>query len=179
MSGRGDRVEIAPVPVPADLASMPPLDLRAALDALLADYVYVLDEDVLDQWPDFFVDDCLYKIIPRENFEMDLPLAVLSCEGRGMLMDRVTAIRETLLFEPRALRHITSGMRVSGIERDGSVRVQTNYVVYENTADETNNVFSVGRYLDRVVSDDGRLKYAEKLCVFDTSVIDTSLIYPI
>ena len=179
MSGRGDRVKIAPVTVPADLASMQPLDLRAALDALLADYVYVLDEDVLDQWPDFFVDDCLYKIIPRENFEMDLPLAVLSCEGRGMLMDRVTAIRETLLFEPRALRHITSGMRVAEIERDGSVRVQTNYVVYENTADETNNVFSVGRYLDRVVSDDGRLKYAEKLCVFDTSVIDTSLIYPI
>ena len=43
---------------------MQPLDLRAALDALLADYVYVLDEDVLDQWPDFFVDDCLYQIIP-------------------------------------------------------------------------------------------------------------------
>ena len=79
----------------------------------------------------------------------------------------------------KSFRHITSGMRVSGIERDGSICVQTNYVVYENTADETNSVFSVGRYLDRVVSDDGRLKYAEKLCVFDTSVIDTSLIYPI
>ncbi len=179
MSDRDHKVEITPVMVPADLSLMAPLDLRAALDALLADYVCVLDEDALDQWPDFFVDDCLYKVIPRENYEMDLPLAVLSCEGRGMLMDRVTAIRETLLFEPRALRHITSGMRVLGIETDGSVRIQSNYVVYENTADETNSVFSVGRYLDRVVSDDGRLKYAEKLCVFDTSVIDTSLIYPI
>ncbi len=158
---------------------MAPIDLRAALDALLADYAYVLDEDALDQWPDFFVEDCVYKIVPRENFEMDLPLAVLSCEGQGMLRDRVTAIRETLLFEPRALRHITSGMRVMGIDPDGSVRSQTNYVVYENTADDTNSVFSVGRYMDRVVSDAGRLKYAEKLCVFDTSVIDTSLIYPI
>ena len=179
MSGLGDKAAITPVSVPADLASMSPVDLRGALDALLADYVYVLDEDALEQWPEFFVDDCLYKVIPRENFEMDLPLAVLSCEGQGMLMDRVTAIRETLLFEPRAHRHITSGMRILGIETDGSVRIQTNYVVYENTADETNSVFSVGRYLDRVVSDEGRLKYAEKLCVFDTSVIDTSLIYPI
>lgn len=179
MSDQADKAGIAPVPVPADLSSMPPLDLRAALDALLADYVYVLDEDDLEQWPAFFVDDGLYKVIPRENFERNLPLAVFSCEGQGMLADRVTAIRETLLFEPRALRHITSGMRVLGIDTDGSVRIQTNYVVYENTADETNSVFSVGRYLDRIVSDDGRLKYAEKLCVFDTSVIDTSLIYPI
>lgn len=179
MSGQKHRADVTPVTVPADLASMAPADLRAALDALLADYAYVLDEDALDQWPDFFAEDCVYKIVPRENFEMDLPLAVLSCEGQGMLRDRVTAIRETLLFEPRALRHITSGMRVLGIDSDGSVRSQTNYVVYENTVDETNSVFSVGRYIDRVVSDAGRLKYAEKLCVFDTSVIDTSLIYPI
>lgn len=158
---------------------MAPIDLRAALDALLADYVYVLDEDALDEWPDFFVEDCVYKVVPRENYDMDLPLAVLSCEGQGMLRDRVTAIRETLLFEPRVLRHVTSGMRVLGIDTDGSVRCQTNYVVYENTADQTNSVFSVGRYMDRVVSDAGRLKYAEKLCVFDTSVIDTSLIYPL
>lgn len=179
MSGREHRAALAPVSVPADLASMTPLDLRFALDALLADYVSVLDEDALEQWPDFFNDDCVYKVVPRENFEMDLPLAVFSCEGQGMLRDRVTAIRETLLFEPRSLRHITSGMRVLGTDPDGSVRSQTNYVVYENTADETNCVFSVGRYLDRVVSDAGRLKYAEKICVFDTSVIDTSLIYPL
>ena len=37
----------------------------------------------------------------------------------------------------------------------------------------------VGRYLDRIVVEDGRLKFAEKLCVFDTSVVPTSLIYPI
>ncbi len=179
MSGGDHRAALAPVAVPADLTSMAPLDFRFALDALLAEYVSVLDDDALDLWPDLFVEDCVYKIVPRENFEMDLPLAVFSCEGQGMLKDRVTAIRETLLFEPRALRHITSGMRVLGTDPDGSVRSQTNYVVYENTVDETNSVFSVGRYIDRVVSDAGRLKYAEKLCVFDTSVIDTSLIYPI
>ncbi len=179
MSGRQFGAETTPIAVPADLRSMAPTDLRIALDALMADYASVLDGDALDQWPDFFVEDCVYRIIPRENFEMDLPLAVFSCEGQGMLRDRVTAIRETLLFEPRTLRHITSGMRVLGIDSDGSVHSQTSYVVYENTADETNNVFSVGRYLDRVVSDAGRLKYAEKLCVFDTSVIDTSLIYPL
>ena len=165
--------------LPADLRSAEPLLLRAALDAFLSDYVFVLDENRLEDWPAFFTDDGVYKIIPRENYDMDLPIAVLSCEGRGMLADRVTAIRETLLFEPRALRHITSGMRIMSFEDDGSVRVQTNYAVYENSPDVTNAVFNVGRYMDRIVVREGRLRYTEKLCVFDTSAIPTSLIYPI
>jgi hypothetical protein len=37
-------------------------------------------------------------------------------------------------------------------------------------------VFNVGRYLDPIVLEDGRLKYAEKLCDFDTGSLPTSLI---
>ncbi len=88
-------------------------------------------------------------------------------------------IQETLLFAPRVLRHITSNRRIEGFDDDGAVRILTNYVVFENTPDSANCVFNVGRYMDRVVVEEGRLRYAEKLCVCDTSLIPTSLIYPI
>lgn len=165
--------------LPVDLRGLDQRDLRFALETLLADYVAILDGGDIERWPDFFTEDGVYKIIPLENYERDLPMAVMFCDSRGMLVDRVTAIRRTLLFAPRALRHITSSMRIEGSDEAGGVRVQTNYVVFENTPDVSNRVFNVGRYLDRVVVEAGRLRYAEKLCVFDTSVVPTSLIYPI
>ena len=151
---------------------------RADLDALTAAYVHALDDADLDRWPEFFTEDCVYRIVPRENYENGLPLAIWYCRGRGMLLDRVTAIRETQLFAPRALRHVTGNMLVLGRE-GGALRTVTNYAVYESTLDRASEVFNVGRYLDRIVVEAGRLKFAEKLCVFDTSVVPTSLIYPI
>lgn len=151
---------------------------RDDLDALTAAYVHALDDADLDRWPGFFTEDCIYKIVPRENYDAGLPLAIWYCRGRGMLRDRVTAIHETQLFAPRALRHVTGNMLILGRE-GGALRTVTNYAVYESTLDGPSEVFNVGRYLDRIVVADGQLKFAEKLCVFDTSVVPTSLIYPI
>ena len=151
---------------------------RSDLDELIAAYVHALDDADLDRWPEFFTEDCVYRIVPRENYDNDLPLAIWYCRGRGMMLDRVTAIRETQLFAPRALRHVTGNMLVLGRE-DSVLRTVTNYAVYESTIDRPSEVFNVGRYLDRIVVEAGRLKFAEKLCVFDTSVVPTSLIYPI
>ena len=161
-----------------DFRQLSPAVLRYEIETLTAAYVHALDDAALERWPDFFTEDCLYKVIPRENYENGLPLAIWYCRGRGMLQDRVTAIRETQLFAPRALRHVTGNTLVQGWD-DGALRTVTNYAVYESTLDRTSEVFNVGRYLDRVVAEDGRLKYAEKLCVFDTSVVPTSLIHPI
>jgi salicylate 5-hydroxylase small subunit len=38
---------------------------------------------------------------------------------------------------------------------------------------------SAGRYVDRIVSIDGRLKYKQRLCIFDSALIANSIIYPI
>lgn len=165
--------------LPADLRLFGSRDLHHALETLLTDYVHVLDDDNIEGWPAFFVEAGLYKIVPRENYENDLPMALMYCDGTGMMADRVTAIRETILFAPRALRHVTSSLRIDGFDDDGGVRTTANYAVFESTSGSANEVFNVGRYIDRVVVDDGRLKYAEKICVFDTSMVPTSLIYPI
>lgn len=164
--------------LPSDLRMLDDRDLLYALDRLNNDYVHALDAGELEDWPGFFSADGVYKILPRENHENGYPIAVMYCEGRGMMQDRIAAIRETLLFAPRTLRHITGNTRILEIER-GVIRAQTNYAVFESTRESNTEVFNAGRYLDRVIVDDGALRYRERLCVYDSSWIPTSLIYPL
>lgn len=151
---------------------------RLEIEDLYAAYVECLDDGELERWPEFFTDDCLYKIIPRDNFERGLPLALMLCESKGMLQDRVEALRRTSVYAPRALRHLVSSIRIKG--SDGTViHVHANYAVFQTLADEPTQVFNVGRYLDQLVRVGGQLKFKEKLCVFDSVVVPGSLIYPL
>jgi 3-phenylpropionate/cinnamic acid dioxygenase small subunit len=43
-------------------------ELRLELEQLYADYVGCLDEERFEDWPQFFTEDCIYRIVPRENF---------------------------------------------------------------------------------------------------------------
>src|SRR5258707_13647028 len=89
-------------------------DLRLELEEFYAAYTACLDEERFEEWPEFFVEQCLYKIIPRENFERGLPLATWLCESKGYLADRVTAIRKTPVYAPRYVPRMVSGLRVLG-----------------------------------------------------------------
>src|SRR5262249_35377541 len=155
-----------------------PRDLRYEVEELYYDYVECLDDEELERWPEFFVEECLYKIIPRENFERNLPLALMLCESKGMLKDRITAVRETSVYAQRTLRHLLSNIRIKGSD-NGQLRVQANYAVLETLPDEETHVFNAGKYIDLLVREDGRLKFKEKLCVFDSVLVPGSLIYPI
>jgi len=152
--------------------------LRLELDDLYAAYAACLDDGELERWPEFFTDPCRYEIIPRDNFERGLPLAVMRCESRGMLVDRVAALRRSSVYGPRALRHLISGLRILDVDGD-AVRAQANYAVLQTLPDEETTLFNTGRYLDRVVRQDGALKFSERLCVFDTLLVPGSLVYPI
>ena len=78
------------------LAVVPPLRRYAA----------VVDAGDWDRWPELFVDDCIYKVQPRENHERGFPLATMAFESKGMLKDRAYAIRETLFHDPYYQRHV-------------------------------------------------------------------------
>jgi salicylate 5-hydroxylase small subunit len=95
-----------------------------------------------------------------------------------MLEDRVYAIRETLMYEPRYVRHLISGVRVTGRDHHG-IMAEANYAVFETPLNEMTRVFNVGRYLDRIVREDGALKFAEKHCVFDSLLVPNSIVIPI
>ena len=106
------------------------VELRLEIEDLYSAYAASLDDGDLDAWPEFFTEECLYQVIPRDNFDQSLPLALIRCESRAMLRDRVTAVRETTMFEPRYIRHLISNIRVSP-KPDGVIDTQANYAVFE------------------------------------------------
>jgi len=154
------------------------ITLRFEIEDLLHEYAAVLDAADLDKWPEFFTEDCFYEVIPRENYDRGLPLALIRCESKGMLKDRASAIRDTMMYEQRYLRHVVSGIRVTA-ESDAGIFVEANYAVFETLVDTPTRVFNVGRYLSRVVYEEKRLKFAEMHCIFDSLLVPNSLIYPI
>src|SRR5947208_4080451 len=80
--------------------------LRLGVGELIAAYADCIDDDRLEEWPDFFVDDCHYLITDRESHQAGLRHGVIYCASRGMLLDRVTAMRQVLVYEPHRYRHI-------------------------------------------------------------------------
>lgn len=153
-------------------------ELRLELEELYADYGACLDEDRFEEWPDFFTDDCVYKIIPRENVELGLPLATWLCESKGYLLDRVVAIRKTMMYAPRYMRRMVTGIRILGW-KDGVLEVRANYLALETLLDDTTRVFNAGQYQDKLAVVGERLRFREKVCVFDTTLVPNSLIYPL
>ena len=154
------------------------VSMRLAIEDLYAMYASYLDSARYEQWLDLFTEDCLYRVIPRENYDAGLPLATMGFESKGMLKDRVYGVMQTLVHAPYYQRHLVSGLRV--VQSDvGWARVEANYLVLRTKRHELTELFNTGRYLDRLVCEQGQWRFAEKLCVFDSELIPNSIIYPI
>ncbi|MEY3765126.1 MAG: Salicylate 5-hydroxylase, small oxygenase component, partial [Pseudomonadota bacterium] len=76
------------------------------IQQLYADYAAAVDSGHWHLWPDFFIDECVYKLQARENHERGFPLATLSLTSKGMLKDRVYGISETIYHDPYYQRHV-------------------------------------------------------------------------
>ena len=149
------------------------------LTALYAAYADALDEDRLEAWPALFVEDASYRVVSRENWERGLPLATMSCESRAAMEDRVRALRETQMYSPRWLRRLVGPLQVTSRNGEGA-NVEANYAVFESAVDMETRVLSVGRYRDRIVRDgEGALRFKAKVCVYDSVLVPTSLVYPL
>jgi salicylate 5-hydroxylase small subunit len=148
------------------------------LNQLYADYAAILDAGEWDKWPEFFTEECSYKLQPRENYDRGFPLATMSFESKGMLKDRVYGISETIFHDPYYQRHVVGVPKILRID-GGSIESEANYAVFRTKPSELSTVFNVGRYIDRVVRTSDGLKFESRLCVFDSEMIPNSIIYPI
>lgn len=148
------------------------------LIALHAEYAACIDEERFTDWPGFFTEDCSYRVVARENHAAGLPLAIMSLKGIGGLHDRVYGVTSTVFHAPYYQRHIIGLPRITA--RDGdNLAVETNYLIVRTKRDMPSEVYNAGRYVDRIVRTEAGLKFAEKLCIFDSELIPNSMIYPI
>jgi anthranilate 1,2-dioxygenase small subunit len=152
--------------------------LHFMIERLITDYVHCIDDDRLEEWPGFFAEPCLYKILSAENYERGLPIGVFFANTRGMLQDRVSALREANIYEPQRYRHLVSSIRI--LEQTGSlVPAESNFLVTRIMQDGGTSLFATGRYLERIATDGPKLLFTEKIVVCDSRRIDTLLAIPL
>jgi 3-phenylpropionate/cinnamic acid dioxygenase small subunit len=145
------------------------------LAELNAAYAAAIDQDRLEGWPDFFVDDCLYKITSAENHNRGYAAGVIYADSRAMLRDRVTALRTANIYERQSYRHIV-GLPVIG---PTGVTAETSFLVARIMRDGRTDLFATGVYLDKLREEGGTLRFAERIVVCDSSHFDTLLAIPL
>jgi len=151
---------------------------RLELEELYTDYVHCLDADEIERWPDFFTEDCFYRVTSAENYEAGLPLGLIHATSRNMLKDRVSALREANIYEPQRYRHLVSSIKMAE-EHEPTLELSANFLVVRTMQEGDMTLFAAGRYLDQVRYEDGTWKFARKTVVLDSRQIDTLLAIPI
>lgn len=154
------------------------LDAQYLVDQFNARYGDSLDRGDYDAWVDLFVDDCVYKVIPRENYDAGLPLCTMALESKNMLRDRAYGVTQTLFHAPYYQRHVI-GVAMLQADDGKAIRASASYAVFRTKPGSVSEVYNVGRYLDVFERTPDGLRLRERLCVFDSELILNSLIYPI
>jgi len=156
----------------------PPASWEPRVAKLNADYARAIDDDRLEDWPGFFAEPCLYTITSADNHRQGMPAGLMYADSRGMLQDRVAALREANIYERQTYRHLIGLPAILDEERTG-VRTETPFLVVRIMRDGRMDLFATGRYLDVLVEEAGALRFRERVVVCDSGRIDTLLAIPI
>jgi anthranilate 1,2-dioxygenase small subunit/terephthalate 1,2-dioxygenase oxygenase component beta subunit len=153
--------------------------LHFTVQDLNARYVHAIDENRLEEWPDFFAEDGRYRITTAENVERGLPLSLMSATSRAMMRDRVNSLRNANVYESQRYRHAVGTPLIEPPD-GGMVRATTNFLVARIMHTGETILFATGRYQDRIaLSDEAPAHFLEKTVILDSRQIDTLLAIPL
>jgi anthranilate 1,2-dioxygenase small subunit len=147
--------------------------------ATQARYARCIDDDRLEEWPDFFLDPCVYRVTTAENLRLGYVAGLIWADSRGMLQDRVAALREANIYERHAYRHLL-GLPLLEPPTPAGLRSETPFMVARIMRDGVTSLFATGRYLDLWRAGSAGLPMlAERIVVCDSARIDTLLAIPL
>jgi anthranilate 1,2-dioxygenase small subunit len=141
-------------------------------------YIRCIDEDRLEEWPSHFHGSCFYKITTAANERDGLEAGIIFANSRGMLTDRISALRKANVYERQSYRHIL-GQPLIVSEKGAEIRVETPFIVARILLDGETSIFATGVYRDLFRLDAGVPKLNERVVVCDSSRIDTLLALPL
>jgi 3-phenylpropionate/cinnamic acid dioxygenase small subunit len=148
------------------------------LAELNAAYAAAIDNDRLEEWPDFFIDDCLYKITSADNHRRGYAAGIVYADSRAMLRDRVTALRRANIYERQSYRHII-GLPLIIASNSVGIAAETPFLVARIMRDGRTDLFATGIYLDKVRDEVSHLRLVERIVVCDSAHFDTLLAVPL
>ena len=153
-------------------------DAISLINRLHGAYARCIDNGQLEAWPDFFEENCIYKITTADNYAQGLEAGVIFANSRGMLRDRVASLREANIYERHAYRHFLSQPWIVS-DDEGEIRSETSFFVARIMRDGTTDVYATGRYMDVIAVNGGAPKIRERIVICDSSRFDTLLALPL
>ena len=167
------------LPAYRTISAVVPYNVRERITRLMVDCSAAIDNDALEEWPDFFLEKCLYMVISRSNYEAGRRAGFIYCDNRDMLIDRIRSLRSANVYQPHLYRHILSVPRILSTQRE-MVKTETSFAVIRTSLpDGAMTVFSAGRYLDEIVLEGARTRFRSRIAVTDSDTIDMLLVIPI
>jgi anthranilate 1,2-dioxygenase small subunit len=151
----------------------------AGVQALLAEYGALLDLGHYGDWLALFAQECRYSVMPRENYDAGLPVALVLCDSRAMLEDRIQALREANKYNIHIDRHVIGLPRILGGNAGGGIAIEAPFAVYQTDQEGETRLFATGLYRDRLERAGAGLRIADKLVLLDTSAVPTLLATPL
>ncbi|SAK59025.1 aromatic-ring-hydroxylating dioxygenase subunit beta [Caballeronia glebae] len=151
---------------------------RAAVEDFHAEYCAALDGGDIERWPEFFTENCLYRVTEYENVANGFPVGLVYAEGRDMLRDRAVAIARTQMFAPRQMLHFVSNVRILNAT-DEEIVAQSNYMLLQTLVEGATTMHQAGRLFDRFARNGNVLLLKERQAVYDTAMIANDLAYPV
>ncbi len=148
------------------------------ISTLFTQYAHCLDDDRTDDWPGFFTADGLYQITTRENEAAGYPIGLMRCEGRGMMEDRMLALKIANIYEPQHACHLLGPAEIHP-HTDGSYHARSNFSVFRTMQSGDASLFATGKYLDHVVNENGQLRFQSRRVIIDSRCIDVLLVLPL
>lgn len=164
--------------MPATEKSVLTAELRLDVEEFYARYAECLDGGRLQQWPEFFLESCVYRITTRHNLRLGPEEDLVSLASRTAMIDRIVAIGQSEDYEPHTQRHIVSNFRIQAASAE-ELRAQANFQILRTFPERRTEYFVSGSYSDRIAIAAGRLNFREKICVLDSDVPPEPLVYPI
>ncbi|MDX3906694.1 MAG: aromatic-ring-hydroxylating dioxygenase subunit beta [Pigmentiphaga sp.] len=146
-------------------------------DRVYLDYADAIDNGSLETWPDFFTSTAVYRIVSKENYDRNLPLNLMYCDGMGMLKDRAHASASLNVYAPRTWRHLVSNIRIR--QKETLFTGCANFAVFETIEGKSTHVLASGRYLDLIVCGEDGIRLARRTVVYDTGLIPGSVVFPL
>jgi anthranilate 1,2-dioxygenase small subunit len=146
-----------------------------AVYRLLAEYGALIDAAKLDEWLGLFAEECTYHIVPRENYDRGLPAALVFCDSRAMIEDRIRALREANKYNIHTDRHVIGLPRIL----DDGYAVEAPFAVYQSDQEGKTRLFATGLYRDRLQPVGRELKIRDKLILLDSFAVPSLLATPL
>lgn len=157
---------------------MDTVSLREKIAAFQAAYIRCIDNNELENWPDFFLPQCQYTVTTLDNHRDGLAAGLIWASNRAMLQDRISALRHANIYERHSYRHIV-GLPFIVDSQAQTASAETPFMVARIMHDGETGLYCTGIYQDVYDTSADTLRLQSRIVVCDSSRIDTLMAIPL